>query len=282
MPRAYDAPTPASNGDSTVTPMWEWLQRDIVEPGKLPIFLCFAAFVVTFLATRIITRLIRAGRGPFKNNVSASGVHVHHAVPGIILLVTGAFIAIGVPPDPPWLELAAVAIGIGTSLVLDEFALILHLEDVYWSDEGRLSVEMVSLATACLGLLLIGVVPFGVDDQGDGEISARVSVLFVLFVDIVAVVMCVLKGKRKLALFGIFVAPIAYVGAIRLARPQSAWARRRYEHKPHRLTRATQRAERFDARWDPIADRFSNLIAGRPSEPDPTAGPPAGAPPGSG
>jgi len=46
------------------------------------------------------------------------------------------------------------------ALVLDEFALILHLEDVSWSDEGRISVEMVSLAIACLGLALIGIRPF--------------------------------------------------------------------------------------------------------------------------
>jgi hypothetical protein len=268
---AYAAPEPASNDrDGTVTPMRDWWVRNIVEPGKLPIFLCFAAFVVTFLATRTITRLIRAGRGPFKNNVSSSGVHVHHAVPGIILLIIGAFIAVGVPANSPWPELAAVAIGIGTSLVLDEFALILHLEDVYWSDEGRLSVEMVTLAMACLGLLLIGVLPFGVDDQSDGEVSARVSAMSVLAVNMACVVLCVLKGKRKLALFGIFLAPFAYIGAIRLARPGSAWARRRYGREPRRLERATRRAERFDARWDPVADRVSNLIAGRPSEPDPS------------
>jgi hypothetical protein len=244
--------------------------RNIVEPGKLPIFLCFAAFVVTFVATRTITRLIRAGDGPFQNNVTSSGVHIHHAVPGLMLLITGAFIAVGVPAEAPWPELAAVAIGIGTSLVLDEFALILHLKDVYWTDEGRLSVEMVSLAMACLGLLLIGTLPFGVDDQGDAEVSVRLTAIAVLLLNIACIVMCVMKGKFKLALFGIFIAPLAYIGALRLARPGSSWARRRYGKKPHRLDRATLRAERFDARWDPLADRVSNLIAGRPSEPDPS------------
>jgi hypothetical protein len=248
----------------------DWWWRNIVEPGKLPIFLCFAAFVVTFLATRTITRLIRAGDGPFKDNITSSGIHVHHAVPGIILLVSGAFLAIGVPTQEPWPEIAAVAIGIGTSLVLDEFALILHLQDVYWTNEGRLSVEMVSLATACLGLLLIGVVPFGVDDQGDVELSVRLTTIAVIVVDVGCVIVCILKGKFKLGLFGIFVSPLAYVGAIRLARPTSAWARRRYARTPRRLARATRRAARHDARWKPLADRVSNLIAGRPSEPDPS------------
>jgi len=248
----------------------DWWSRNIVEPGKLPIFLCFAAFVVTFVATRTITRLIRAGDGPFKNNVTSSGVHVHHAVPGIILLVTGAFLAVGVPDDSPWPEIAAVAVGIGTSLVLDEFALILHLEDVYWTDEGRLSVEVVSLAVACLGLLLIGVVPFGVDNQGDAELSVRITTIAVLVLNIACVIVCIVKGKFKMGLFGIFAAPIAYVGAVRLARPKSAWAHRRYVGKPKRLDRATLRAARHDARWDPLADRVSNIIAGRPSEPDPS------------
>jgi hypothetical protein len=61
-----------------------------VRRANLP-FVCFAAFVVTFVATRDITRMIRAGRGPFHDDVSSSGVHIHHAVPGIILLITGAF-----------------------------------------------------------------------------------------------------------------------------------------------------------------------------------------------
>ena len=50
-------------------------------------------------------------------------------------------------------------IGIGTSLVLDEFALILHLSDVYWSEQGRVSIEVVSLAIAAMGLVLVGLQP---------------------------------------------------------------------------------------------------------------------------
>jgi hypothetical protein len=269
MAPSYGALAAPSNRRRYGGPVADWWWRNIVEPGKLPLFLCFAAFVVTFVATRTITRLIRAGSGPFKNNVTASGVHVHHAVPGIILLVAGAFLAVGVD-DAPWPEIAAVAIGIGTSLVLDEFALILHLQDVYWSDEGRLSVEMISLATASLGLLLIGVVPFGVDNTGDTELSVRITTVVVILVDIACVVVCVVKGKFKLALFGIFLSPLAYAGAIRLARPTSAWARRRYRDKPKRLARATERATHHDARWKPLADRLSNIIAGSPSQPDPS------------
>ena len=157
--------------------MGDWWQHDIVEAGKLPLLLCSAAFVVTFLVTRGITRMIRAGRGPFRDNVSASGTHVHHAVYGIVLLILGALVAIG-SAGPPYHELAAIAVGVGTSLVLDEFALILHLQDVYWADEGRISVEMVSLAMACLGLAVVGLTPFdlrGLEGRCETEQSRRVA-----------------------------------------------------------------------------------------------------------
>ncbi len=77
--------------------MSSWWERDVIAAGKLPLGLCFLAFVVTFVSTRTITRLIRDGRGPFRNNVTASGTHVHHAVPGLILLIVGAFTVIGGP-----------------------------------------------------------------------------------------------------------------------------------------------------------------------------------------
>ena len=67
-----------------------WWHRDIIDAGKLPLMLCFLAFVTTFIVTRTITRLIRAGKGPFKDQVTSGGTHIHHAVPGIILLGVGA------------------------------------------------------------------------------------------------------------------------------------------------------------------------------------------------
>jgi hypothetical protein len=67
--------------------MASWWHRDVIAPGKLPLMLCFLAFVTTFAVTRAITRMIRDGRGPFRNQVTASGTHIHHSVPGIILLM---------------------------------------------------------------------------------------------------------------------------------------------------------------------------------------------------
>ena len=94
MPAAADLPEPTMRPGpgpgGTAAHLWwrhdSWWHRDVVAAGKLPLVLCFLAFVVTFVLTRTITRMIRDGRGPFRNQMTASGTHIHHSVPGIILL----------------------------------------------------------------------------------------------------------------------------------------------------------------------------------------------------
>jgi hypothetical protein len=241
-----------------------WFRDQIVDSGHFPLFLCFAAFIVTFVTTRVITRMIRADKGPFKDNVTDSGVHVHHAVPGIILMTIGAFTAVAADTDSAWSVVAALMIGIGSSLVLDEFALILRLQDVYWDAEGRVSVEMVALAAACLGLVLVGLNPLALADD---DLPAT---LVTIALHLALVAGCVAKGKLKTALFGVFIPFLALVGCIRLARPRSRWARRRYSDA--KLARATERARRHDARYGPAARWLSDFVAGKPtatSEPAP-------------
>ena len=200
--------------------MASWWHRDIIAAGKLPLMLCFLAFVITFVTTRMITRISRDGRGPFRI-VTEGGTHIHHSVPGIILLIIGAFTSVGGPASLAWNSFAAVLIGIGTSLVLDEFALILHLQDVYWSGEGQLSVEAVSLAAACLGLALCGFSPLGVAGANQIELTFRLTATGILVVDGVLAFICVLKGKYRTALFGLFIPPVGVIGALRLGRPSS-------------------------------------------------------------
>jgi hypothetical protein len=259
--------------------MLSWWHRDVIAAGKLPLMLCFLAFVVTFALTRTITRLIRDGRGPFRNDVTSGGTHIHHSVPGLILLIIGAFTAIGGPDSLSWRAFAGIAVGIGTSLVLDEFALILHLQDVYWSGEGQLSVEAVSLAAACLGLALVGFSPFGVRDVDKIELSLRLSATVVLLIDAALAVICICKGKYRSALFGLFLPPVAIVAALRLARPSSVWARHRYHGK--RLERAQHRAAAFDRRWTPLQTGWEDFIGGKPSQANP-APPAAGGAGGAG
>ncbi len=252
-----------------------WWHQEVIDGGKLPLMLCFLAFVVTFAVTRTITRMIRAGRGPFRDRVTSDGTHVHHAVPGLLLLVVGAFLAVGAPEDGIWRPLAGVLVGVGVSLVLDEFALILHLEDVYWSGEGQLSVNVVSLTAACLGLSLVGLSPLGVEDLDGGAVAARLGLSTVLLVHGGLVCCVLLKGKYRSALFGLFLPPIVVVAVVRLARPGSWWARRFYG--PRRHERAAQRAVAFGHRWGPLVRRWDDLVGGTPSRPDPAPAAGAGA-----
>ena len=196
-------------------------------------------------------------------------------MPGIILLMIGAFTAVGGPGTLGWLSFSAIAVGIGTSLVLDEFALILHLQDVYWSGEGQLSVEAVSLVAACLGLALVGFSPLRVPDMGSAERLLRISATGILVIDACLALVCILKGKYRTGLFGLFLPPVGLFGAVRLARPNSIWARRRYHGE--RLERATRRAADFDRHWKPVQADWEDFIGGRPSRP----GPPSPDPPGS-
>lgn len=242
-----------------------WWQRNIVEPGKLPLFLLAVAFIVTFLVTRLVTRLIRSGRGPFSNNVTASGLHIHHSIPGLILLVVGAVLGVG-SVTSPWLELAGLLVGAGASLVLDEFAMILHLDDVYWAKEGQASVQAVALTAMVLVLSLIGLTPFGVNDVGAAEAGARWIGLTSIVVACIAVVIAAMKGKYRLGMLAVFMPVVAIVAAVRLARPDSAWARRRYDGA--KLQRARERARHFDARWDPMWRAIGDLVAGTPEPSD--------------
>ena len=125
--------------------------------------LCFfVAFVCGFLSVRISVRLVRAGVRWWPGNLTAGPVHVHHMVFGVVLMAAGGIAGLAAPTNSlTWRSLAAATFGLGMALVFDEFALILHLRDVYWSNEGRLSVDAVFVAAVVTALLVIGVVPVG-------------------------------------------------------------------------------------------------------------------------
>lgn len=240
----------------------QWWQDEVIGAQKGPLLLSFVAFVVTFLVTRTVTRMIRAGRGPF-HNLSSGGVHLHHSTPGLVLLVSGAFTAVGAAGRAPWSYLAAALVGIGASLVLDEFAMLFHLKDVYWSQEGQLSVNVVTLAAACVGLAAVGVSPVNVTGLGGTETWVRGGLVAALALHFVLVAVTALKGKYPTALLALVAGPIAWASAVRLARPTSPWAR--WFYSPATTGRATRRAAGFDRRWDPVRQRWDDLVGGRPS-----------------
>ncbi|MFF3287427.1 hypothetical protein [Streptomyces sp. NPDC003023] len=248
--------------------MGHWWYRNIVEPGKLPMLLALAAFVATFLATRVITRMIRAGKGPFRN-VSPGGLHIHHVVPGVILTVIGGFGAVAGSRNGATLAVCAVVFGIGAGLVLDEFALILHLADVYWTEQGRQSVEAVVIAAALALLVLGGSTPLGVDELTPDERQDRTTLVLTLVANFLFVLVALLKGKLRMALIGTFVPPVALFGALRLARPGSPWARRFYRDRPRARARSALRGIRHDRRWGRPRRAFQDLIGGAPDRPPP-------------
>lgn len=131
-------------------------QTDIVDAHKQPQAVLLVSFLVTFTLVRFITHSIRAHRFTFIfRNVGVGGTHLHHLVPGIILLIVSGYLSLALDPAFPR-EPIAMFFGIGMALTLDEFALWLHLEDVYWAKEGRQSVDAVVIVATLLALGILG------------------------------------------------------------------------------------------------------------------------------
>jgi hypothetical protein len=99
------------------------------------------AFTATFAAARVITYRIRAGKGPFRN-LSAGGEHLHHYLWGIGLLTGVGAVAVRGEDRHRRHPLVSVSYGAGLALIVDEFALLLDLKDVYWARQGRISVDL--------------------------------------------------------------------------------------------------------------------------------------------
>ncbi|MGP3751957.1 hypothetical protein B046DRAFT_05201 [Streptomyces sp. LamerLS-316] len=243
--------------------MGHWFQQNIVEPGKLPLLLALSAFVLTFAITRVITRMIRAGKGPFRN-FTPGGVHVHHVVPGVVLSVVGGFGAVASGQQGVAAGVFAVVFAVGAGLVLDEFALILHLDDVYWTEEGRQSVEMVVLTASLVLLVLAGFSPLGVNELSDDQQQNRLGVVLTYVVNFGFVLIALFKGKARMAVIGTLIPVIALIAALRLARPTSPWAKRFYRRRHRARARAVLRAYHHDVRWAGPRRRFQDLIGGAP------------------
>lgn len=132
-------------------------ERHVVVVGKEAQAVILVSFLVTFLVVRFVTHSIRAGRyRRVLRNVSApGGTHLHHLVPGILLLLVAGYVGIGLAPRDhrSW---QAALFGVGAALTLDEFALWLHLEDVYWARQGRASIDAVIVAATVVALGVLG------------------------------------------------------------------------------------------------------------------------------
>jgi hypothetical protein len=229
-----------------------WFDAQILDTGRLPLFCFFVAFVVSFGFIRLSARLIRAKVRWWPGNVVAGDVHVHHMVFGVVLMTIGGVAQLAAPLGSLDTRAAAAGLfGLGTALVLDEFALILHLRDVYWSNEGRISVDAVFVAAGVTALLLLGITPVGVKNLADYQrlLPATPGAVATLHLAVAALFLLasvtLLKGKIWTGLFGLFLPPLFIAGAIRLARPGSPWARWRYRDRPGKQAKAERRDERL-------------------------------------
>jgi hypothetical protein len=133
------APAPggglAAPGASAVT------DGEVLDPCQRSALISWLAFTATFATVRGITYSIRSGRGPFRN-LSLGGEHVHHYLWGIGLLAGVGAIAVRGDERLRQHPVVAVSYGSGLALIVDEFALLLDLRDVYWARQGRISVDL--------------------------------------------------------------------------------------------------------------------------------------------
>lgn len=228
--------------------MIDFYRHSIVDTGRLPLFGFFVAFMVTFVVTRVNVRLIRADVRWWFRNVKAGDLHIHHVVFGVVLMLVGGVSSIAVPDAYEGVNVVIAAVfGVGAALVLDEFALILHLRDVYWTEQGRASVDAVFVATAITGLLLLGERPFGfegIQPDSHGGLVLLLIYYGTVLANLVLAVVTLLKGKIWTGLAGLFVPAVLVIGAIRIARPVSPWARWRYAPDSRKHRRAVRHEER--------------------------------------
>jgi lysyl-tRNA synthetase class 2 len=228
----------------------------IYDTGREPAFVMILSFIITFIFTRGYTRIARV-RG--WGSASFGGVHTHHMVFGLIVAFSAGALMFSFTPDQgPALLLLAASFGCGASLVLDEFALIFHLQDVYWKEEGRKSIDAIILGLMFGSLFLLQIVPFGSTKDQSGSLIAVAIVS-----NLPIIVLAALKGKVYFAVFGVFIPLLALIGAVRLAEPDSIWARRFYGAEGKKIQRSRQRYERYEKKWRSRKERVWDIIGGK-------------------
>jgi hypothetical protein len=221
---------------SDAFPVVQAFDEEVIGKGFRPAQMVLLAFLVMFGCVRGYAHLVRRGRG--FGNLTLGATRIHHLVPGVFLLLIAGFVSIGLDPEMPWWLwwLLPTMFGCGAALVLDEYALWLNLRDVYWAEEGRRSIDAVIVAAALAGMVALGA-PFwgrvisGADPAGGASIVAYHAV------SVVSAVVCLLKGKLSVGVIGFLLWPVGLVGAIRLAEPNSVWARHLYDAEKLRRAR---------------------------------------------
>ncbi len=139
--------------------------KEELSPGRQSATVSWLAFTITFVVVRLITHRIHrragtvagpghSGRRRGLHDISVKGVHLHHYLWGILTVSTVGGLSLRVDERVRRHPLMAVAYGIGMGLIVDEFALLLDLRDVYWAEQGRTSVDLAITLSAGTGTAL--------------------------------------------------------------------------------------------------------------------------------
>jgi len=236
-------------------------EDEIYAAGKEPLLLLLISFLLSFVLTRLYTRLARRnGWGSGR----VGDIHLHHMVPGLVLVLVSGLIGFSAYSNPAFVDIAAIAFGAGAALVLDEFALVFHLEDVYWEDEGRQSVVATVLGAAVIVLMLVVTAPSGLHSDTFADRS-RIAALAYFGGNALFALICFLKGKPFVGLTAIFVPLVGLVGASRLAHARSPWAHVFYDDE--KLERARDRFSRCLGQR--VRNRVVTVLGGFPHRPAP-------------
>jgi hypothetical protein len=243
---------------SIISDFWN---DQLVEHDRQFLFLVLVGFVASFAFIRLSTRLMRSPRVPWwpGSIVSDGGVHLHHLVFGIVTMMVAGTLGFAGFTTGIWYELCAVAFGIGAGLTIDEFALWVHLEDVYWAREGRSSIDAAVIGVAFLGLILLGTRPFEIET---GSAAAAIATTIGVLVAVALVAICFAKQRMLHGGLGIVFGFLAVYGAARVGKPGSPWARRFYgERNPAKQAKAEARFAP-GRRTDRFKEKLRDLLGG--------------------
>jgi hypothetical protein len=247
---------------SILTDFWN---DQIVSEGTEGLFLVFVGFILSFSFIRMSTRLMRSPKVPWwpGSIVSEGGVHVHHLAFGIVAMMIAGAVGFTAMGEQPYTDICAFVFGAGMGLTIDEFALWIYLDDVYWAEEGRSSIDATVIAASAMFLILLGFSPFSFETGSAGTTIGSLLGAAVVF-GLVAI--CFFKQRVMHGTVGFFVLPIAIYGACRVGKPGSPWARRRYdERRPAKQAKAVERF-RPDRHTERFKNAFRDIVGGKPSE----------------
>jgi hypothetical protein len=230
----------------------------IVDTGRETQFLFFVSFLVSFGFIRTSAHMIRAQVSWWPGNVDVGGTHIHHLVWGILLLLICGYVGVAIHPGDPWRDFIAVGFGIGTGLTLDEFALWLNLKDVYWSKQGRRSIDAVIVAAGVAGIVLVGLRGW-IDATTEVADAMQAVVGSIGLLGVIVALVNAAKEKFGMAILSIPVPLAGIPGAFRLAKPCSVWARLFYRHDKLERSEARFAGSRGEPFWTRGGELFSRL-----------------------